>query len=247
MTRQRFFPRIVRSGKRWTGSLAVAGARRLLAGFAIVSGMVLVSVDAHAGWWSRAPVDFEDCAAGAEKNATSSEEKGQTAHGMRGPFAGRRKPGGGYTYYDFMQNRHFDIAGPNPTTEEQRHIDEQYAAFLKDQRRSIIAAVFQKRQQAEQANATPVASDKADPVNIRLAPAPKTPVKRLAVLPRPRPKAAPHCGDEYCRPATGREFQPACRTSKTLSSVLSRRRARTMLRPFVLICLLNRFRPPNES
>ncbi len=38
-------------------------------------------------------------------------------------FAGRRKPGGGYTYYDFMQNRSFDIAGPNPTPEEQRKID----------------------------------------------------------------------------------------------------------------------------
>lgn len=177
--------------------LAVAGARRLLAGFAIVSGMTLVSVDAHAGWWSRAPVDFEDCAAGAEKNATSSEEKGRRLTACEARFAGRRKPGGGYTYYDFMQNRHFDIAGPNPTTEEQRHIDEQYAAFLKDQRRSIIAAAFfQKRQQAEQANATPLASDKADPVEIRLAPAPKTPVKRLTVLPRPRPKTAPHCGDD---------------------------------------------------
>ena len=177
--------------------LAVTGARRLLAGFAIACGMVLASAHANAGWWSRAPVDFEDCAAGAEKNATSSEEKGRRLTACEARFAGRRKPGGGYTYYDFMQNRHFDIAGPNPTTEEQRHIDEQYAAFLKDQRRSIIAAAFfQKRQQAEQANATPVASDKADPVNIRLAPAPKTPVKRLAVLPRPRPKAAPHCGDD---------------------------------------------------
>lgn len=178
--------------------LAVAGARRLLAGFAIVSAMALVSVDAHAGWWSRAPVDFEDCAADAEKDATSSEEKGRRLTACEAQFAGRRKPGGGYTYYDFMQNRHFDIAGPNPTTEEQRHIDEQYAAFLKDQRRSIIAAAFfQKRQQAEQANAAPVVmSDKADLVNIRLAPAPKTPVKRLTVLPRPRPKTAPHCGDD---------------------------------------------------
>lgn len=177
--------------------LAVAGARRLLAGFAIVSGMALVSGHAHAGWWSRAPVDFEECAAGAEKNATSSEEKGRRLTACEARFAGRRKPGGGYTYYDFMQNRHFDIAGPNPTTEEQRHIDEQYAAFLRDQRRSIIAAAFfQKRQQAEQASATPVASGKADLVNIRLTPAPKTLVKHLTVLPRPRPKTAPHCGDE---------------------------------------------------
>ena len=44
-------------------------------------------------------------------------------------FAGRRKPGGGYTYFDFMQNRHFDIAGPNPTPEEQKQIDEQYIVY----------------------------------------------------------------------------------------------------------------------
>jgi hypothetical protein len=177
--------------------LAVAGARRLLAGFIVVSGTVLVSVHAHAGWWSRNPSDFEECAASAEKNATSSEDKDRQLTACEARFAGRRKPGGGYTYYDFMQNRHFDIAGPNPTTEEQRRIDEQYAAFLKDQRRSIIAAAFfRKRQQAEQANATPVARGKTDPVNVGLAPAPKTLVKRLTVLPRPRPKIAPHCGDD---------------------------------------------------
>jgi len=123
--------------------------------------------------------------------------KGRRLTACEARFAGRRKPGGGYTYYDFMQNRHFDIAGPNPTTEEQKLIDEQYAAFLRNQRRSIIAAAFfQKRQQAEQANATPVASGKADLVHIRLTPAPKTLVKHLTVLTRPRPKMAPQCGDE---------------------------------------------------
>ncbi|WP_207382370.1 hypothetical protein [Nitrobacter sp. Nb-311A] len=175
----------------------MAGARRLLAGFAIASGMMLVSVHADAGWWSRAPVDFEECAASAEKSAASSEEKGKLLTACEARFAGRRKPGGGYTYYDFMQNRHFDIAGPNPTKEEQRRIDEQYAVFLKDQRRSIIAAAFfRKQQQVEQANAALEASGKADPVNIRLTPAPKRRARHLTVLPRPRPETAPHCGSD---------------------------------------------------
>ena len=65
-------------------------------------------------------------------------------------FAGRRKPGGGYTYFDFMQNRHFDIAGPNPTPEEQKKIDEEYIAYLEQERRSTIAAAFTARQQQVQ-------------------------------------------------------------------------------------------------
>ena len=62
-------------------------------------------------------------------------------------FAGRRKPGGGYTYYDFMQNRSFDIAGPNPTPEEQKEIDEQYTAFLEQERHNTIAAALAAKQQ----------------------------------------------------------------------------------------------------
>ncbi len=46
-----------------------------------------------------------------------------------------------------MQNRSFDIAGPNPTPEEQKHIDEQYTAFLERERKSKIAAAFTAKQQ----------------------------------------------------------------------------------------------------
>jgi hypothetical protein len=61
-------------------------------------------------------------------------------------FAGRRKEGGGYTYYDFMQNRHFDILGPNPTAEERKQIDRQYIGFLDAQRREAISAELAQRQ-----------------------------------------------------------------------------------------------------
>ena len=172
----------------------MAGTRRLLSGLAIACGMVLMSPHAGAGWWSRTPADFEDCAASVEKNATSAEDKDRRLTACEAKFAGRRKPGGGYTYYDFMQNRHFDIAGPNPTVEEQKRIDEQYAAYLKDQRRSIIAAAFfQKQQQVKQANV----GIKAD---VRLTTPPKTVEKRVTLLPRPRPKMARHCKDEFLSP-----------------------------------------------
>ena len=46
-----------------------------------------------------------------------------------------------------MQNRNFDIAGPNPTPEEQKKIDEAYIAYLENERRSSIAAAFAKQQQ----------------------------------------------------------------------------------------------------
>jgi len=55
-------------------------------------------------------------------------------------FVGRRKRGGGYTYYDFPQNRHFDIAGPNPTQKELKYFDEQYTLYLDAQRRDKVAA-----------------------------------------------------------------------------------------------------------
>ena len=35
-----------------------------------------------------------------------------------------------------MQDRTFDIAGPNPTPEEQKYIDPQYTAYLESQRRA---------------------------------------------------------------------------------------------------------------
>ena len=119
---------------------------------AIIGCLVLQISHAHAQWWSRAPADFEDCADKAEKAASREERKSQLAE-CNAKFAGRRKPGGGYIYFDFMQNRGFDIAGPNPTPEEQKQIDEHYTAFLeRERRRSIAAAFTAKQQQLQQAS-----------------------------------------------------------------------------------------------
>lgn len=124
----------------------------------IAAWVLLCPLRVSAQWWSRAPADFEDCAEAAEKSA-SKEAKAAALAECNAKFAGRRKPGGGYTYYDFMQDRSFDIAGPNPTAEEQKRIDEQYTVYLENQRHSTIAAAFAAKQQ--QQSQTPLKSDAA--------------------------------------------------------------------------------------
>jgi len=121
-------------------------AALLVAGFASV--MVLHISRASAQWWHRAPADFEECSEAANKLATPEEKSAALAQ-CNSKFAGRRKAGGGYTYYDFMQDRSFDIAGANPTADEQKYIDEQYTGYLERQRRSNIAAAFAKEQQSK--------------------------------------------------------------------------------------------------
>jgi hypothetical protein len=110
--------------------------------------IVLQPVRVSAQWWSRAPADFEECADAAEKAATKEEKTAALAE-CNAKFAGRRKPGGGYSYYDFMQDRTFDIAGPNPTPEEQRYIDQQYTVYLENQRRNNMAAALTVQQQQQ--------------------------------------------------------------------------------------------------
>jgi hypothetical protein len=149
----------------------------------VIAALVLFCpLRASAQWWSRAPADFEDCTEAAEKSP-SKEAKTAALAECNAKFAGRRKPGGGYTYYDFMQDRSFEIAGPNPTAEEQKHIDEQYTIYLESQRRSTIAAAFAAKQQQQLQ-----ASLKSD--------APKVP------LPQERPKQqapAPAAADVHPR------------------------------------------------
>jgi hypothetical protein len=133
---------------------------------AIVCCVVLVPARSHAQWWgARAPADYEECAESAEKAATKEAKTTQLSEcGVK--FAARRKVGGGYSYFDFMQNRHFDIAGPNPTPEEQKHIDEQYADYLSRERRSAIATAFTQKQQQLQRAAPESEKKSAIPVPV---------------------------------------------------------------------------------
>ena len=139
-----------------------------LAVAAIAGCIALASSRTEAQWWRSASKDFEDCADRAEK-AKSKEEKTSQLADCNAKFAGRRKAGGGYTYYDFMQDRSFDIAGPNPTPEEQKKIDEQYTVYLGNQRRNNIAAALmaKQQQQPEQQAVQQSVQQSVQPVSLR--------------------------------------------------------------------------------
>jgi hypothetical protein len=156
-------------------------ASRVLLSAAATAGLLaLAPVAAHAQWWRSGPADFEDCADLAEK-AASKEDKAAKLSECNAKFAGRRKVGGGYTYFDFMQNRNFDIAGPNPTAEEQKKIDEEYVAYLERERRNTanaaLTAKHQEQQQQKQSQQVSLKSD-SKPVPIPVA----SPVKQQAAL-----------------------------------------------------------------
>jgi len=173
----------------------VADIRKLiLLQVAILLGVVMTPARSHAQWWSsREPVDFEDCVEAAEKATASKDARAPLLAQCDAKFAGRRKPGGGYTYFDFMQNRHFDIAGPNPSAEELKKMDEHYTAFLDQRKRSIIAAAFAAKQLQQGQTQVPTAAEqkRAQPVAKPIATAkPHAQAKPLTAThePRVRPK-----------------------------------------------------------
>jgi hypothetical protein len=93
--------------------------------------------------------DFEDCVERAQAQGLSADELSGMLAGCNARFAGRRKADGGYAYYDFMQDRKFDIAGPNPTAEERKAIDREYITYLEGQRREAISTALARRQDQE--------------------------------------------------------------------------------------------------
>jgi hypothetical protein len=84
-----------------------------------------------------------------------------------------------------MQDRSFDIAGPNPTPEEQKYIDEQYTGYLEKQRRNSISAAFAKQQQEQQL--------KLEQASLRSETPEKIPI------PQARPKVLQQGGDPHAR------------------------------------------------
>jgi hypothetical protein len=151
--------------------------------------MALQPSRATAQWWSHAPVDFEECADAADK-ATTKEAKVSALAECNAKFSGRRKPGGGYTYFDFMQDRSFDIAGPNPTPEEQKRIDQEYTVYLDNQRRDrIVAALAAKQQEQQQQQPVQPVTFRTEPEKAKVPLPVAAPKKREADL-KARAKAA---------------------------------------------------------
>ena len=134
-------------------------------------------------------VDFEDCVERVQAQLPTNDELAAEMTDCNVRFAGRRKPEGGYTYYDFMQDRKFDTAGPNPTAEERKEIDRSYIGYLEAQRREAVSADLAKRQN-EQLRAEMERARQPGPPLI-LTPANSTAAKRVA----DRPKT-PRCADD---------------------------------------------------
>jgi hypothetical protein len=112
----------------------------------LAAAFIVVIVEAANLWAAHSPKDFEQCSSQAEKNSSSKDERMTLLAQCDKQFVGRRKIGGGYTYYDFLQNRHFDIAGPNPTPGELKYFDEQYMLYLGTQKREADAAAIAEQQ-----------------------------------------------------------------------------------------------------
>jgi hypothetical protein len=150
---------------------------------AIASLALLAGASAWIGYSGSGPSvakDYEECADEAKTNASSDAEYSQLIMHCGERFAGRRKAGGGYAYFDFMQNRTFDIAGPNPSTEERKRIDSAYMEFLRAQRREMLSSDLAKQQaDREQAALEAVPQDVGPP--LVLTPRVPLPVKRPVV------------------------------------------------------------------
>jgi hypothetical protein len=105
--------------------------------------LALFCTPVFAQWWNPfAPSDYEECSESAARTAKTNEALKILISACASKFVGRRKVGGGYTYFDPRQNRSFDISGPNPTHDEVKRIDADHAAQIK-------ADVALQAQQAE--------------------------------------------------------------------------------------------------
>ncbi len=145
-------------------------------GLAIASFTVLAGSSVWLGYRSSAALvaqDYEQCAESAwgdNKQITHCAER----------FVGRRKAGGGYTYFDFMQNRSFDIAGPNPSPDERKQIDRAYMEFLDAQRQEALSSDLAKLDaDRRQATLQPFRPDPGPPLS--LTPKIPLPVKRPVI------------------------------------------------------------------
>jgi hypothetical protein len=137
--------------------------------------------------------DYEDCAERMQAQGAPANELDGMLTGCSARFAGRRKAGGGYTYYDFMQDKKFDIAGPNPTAEERKAIDREYIVYLDGQKREAMSQALAKRQDDQLRADIETARQ---PAGAPLALAPATvplPVPRRVAEQRER---ARHCAED---------------------------------------------------
>jgi hypothetical protein len=129
--------------------LSVDDAKTRLVASIVLGLLALVAIASSLGFYLRGSApevarDFEECVEAIHAGVYQAVQDNSMMD-CNARFAGRRKSGGGYSYYDFMQDRTFDIAGANPTPEERNRIDREYIGFLDSQRRENVLAELAKR------------------------------------------------------------------------------------------------------
>jgi hypothetical protein len=130
---------------------AIFGAAILIIATAAVTAIVVTK-------WDNLfpPRDYEDCAARAAKDAKSKDALSVLLSLCDLEFKGRRKPGGGYAYYNNCPYRTFDIGdtfdikGPNPTPDEQKLMRDQCLAAMEANRQAAEEEAEAARRRAEQ-------------------------------------------------------------------------------------------------
>ncbi len=112
-------------------------------------------------WNLFAPKDYEECAERAARDAKSKDALGILISVCRSNFGGRRKTGGGYTYYDQCQDQTFDINGPNPTKDEMNYMSDQCRAHLDQKSRMDVEETESKRKAQQVAQEAKAKSQEA--------------------------------------------------------------------------------------
>jgi hypothetical protein len=125
--------------------------------FASVLGVSIVK-----SWNLFGPADFEACSENAATTAKSKDSLKVLISACEARFNGRRKVGGGYSYFDVRQGKALPIAGPNPTLNELKQINDDYSNGLK-------AEADRLAKQAEADNALQRQRAKEDAVVFRRA------------------------------------------------------------------------------
>jgi hypothetical protein len=133
------------------GQISLISKLRLGIGAAVlIVATAAITATVMSRWNPFPPRDYEDCAARAATDAKSKDALSVLLSICSTEFKGRRKAGGGYTFYDRCRDRTVDIKGPNPTTDEQKDMREECLAYIDAQAR-VAAVDRESERKAEQA------------------------------------------------------------------------------------------------
>ena len=76
------------------------------------------------------PKDYEECADKAAREAKNRDSLGILLQNCHSEFPGRKKPAGGYRYFDPRTGEYVDVSGPKFSAADVVAIEKQYQSFL---------------------------------------------------------------------------------------------------------------------